>query len=239
MVHLTAPRSTPVEPVVLAFHGTRHPDGEATVRRIAADASALLGGSDVRVGWVDIHPELLADQLPGLGACTVVPCFLAAGYHVRHDVPAAVDASPHPVRVTDHLGARALDAVAARVNQAGGPGDAMVLAAIGSRFAAAQAEVADAAAALGLRLGVDVRPGFIFGGEPRVADVVTALRAEGRRDILIAPYAIAPGLFAERLAGLGARVAAPLGAHPTLVAALARLVNSSLDRRVSPGKLPD
>lgn len=212
-------------PIVLAFHGTRHPDGEPTVRAIAELVAESLGGADVRVGWLDIHEQLLADQLPDIGPCTVVPCFLAAGHHVRHDVPTAADASPHRVTVTDHLGDRALDAVVDRIGEAGGPGDAMVLAAIGSRIVSAQAEVAGAAEQLADRLGVRVRPGFIFGGTPTVAEVVSGLRSDGAGDVLIAPYAIAPGLFAQRLTLLGTRIAAPIGTHPALVNALAGLAN--------------
>lgn len=207
-------------PVVLAFHGTRHPDGEPTVRALAARVSDALGGADVRVGWVDIHPELLADQLPEVGPCTVVPCFLAAGFHVTHDVPAAASASPHAVRVAAHLGDSVLPAVADRLAQAGGPGQVVVLAAIGSRFDAAQSEVVTAAERLATLVGAPVRPGFIFGGAPRVGEVVADLRHEGFHDITIAPYALAPGLFADRLAGLGCRVAAPLGAHPAVVASV-------------------
>ncbi len=224
MVDLSATHTnTALGPVVLAFHGTRHPDGEPTVRAIASLVADALGGSDVRVGWLDIHPELLAEQLPGLGPATVVPCLLAAGHHVQHDVPAAADASPHPVRVTEHLADRALPAVADRIAEAGGPGDAVVLAAIGSRIESAQAEVVAAAERLTELVGVPVRPAFIFGGTPKVADVVAGLRADGKRDILIAPYAISPGLFEKRLTGLGTRIAAPIGTHPALIDAVAGL----------------
>lgn len=219
MVHLSSP-------IVLAFHGTRHPDGELTAQSIARAVSLELGGADVHVGWVDIHPRLLADQLPDLGPCTVVPCFIAAGYHVRSDVPAAAAASPHPVTVTPHLGASVdalLDAVADRVDEAGGPGDAVILAAIGSRFPEAQAEVEQAALLLETRLGAPVRAGFIFGGSPRVEDVTHALLGEGHASLVLAPYALAPGLFAERLTPLGFPIAAPIGAHPSLVSAVARL----------------
>lgn len=239
MVHLSGPHID--EPIILAFHGTRHPDGEPTVRALAARVSDALGGADVRVGWVDIHPELLADQLPGVGPCTVVPCFLSAGYHVTTDVPAAAATSPHHVQVTDHLGASVLDAVIDRIAQVGGPGSTVVLAAIGSRFDAAQDEVAQAAVRLADRMGVPVRPGFIFGGAPRVAHVVADLRREGSGDITVAPYALAPGLFADRLRGLGCRLASPTGAHPAVVAAVVdRILTASLGARTpSTAKLVD
>lgn len=234
MVDLSAPdrRVTPSvaadgDPVILAFHGTRHPGGEPVAHQIAARVSSALDGADVRVGWVDVHPDVLADTLPDVGDATVVPCFLAAGYHVRHDVPGAVAASPHRVRVTDHIGPRALDGVVERIAQAGGPGQGVVLAVIGSRYPEATAEVAAAAATLALLLGVPVRVGTIFSGEPTVAEAVAGLRAEGVDDLVIAPYAIAPGLFAARLDGHGARVASPIGTHPSLISAIAGLVRHS------------
>jgi sirohydrochlorin ferrochelatase len=51
-----------------------------------------------------------------------------------------------------------------------------------------------------------------------VGDVVSRLRAAGRRRIFIASYLLAPGLFHDLLADIGATaVAAPLGVHPGVV----------------------
>ncbi|MFV0406667.1 MAG: sirohydrochlorin chelatase [Propioniciclava sp.] len=221
--------STVTHPIVLAFHGTRHPDGEPTAHAIAAAVSQELGGAQVHVAWVDLHRELLHDFLPTVGPCTVVPCFLAAGFHVTHDVASAAAASPYPVTVTPHLGAReslcgVLAALSGRIAEAGGPGDALVLAAIGSRMAAAQAEIDAVAVRLADLWNVPVRPGFIFSGQPQVAAVADDLRTDGHRDLLMVPYTIAPGLFGERLRGLTPRLTAPLGPHPALVSAIAARV---------------
>ena len=83
-------------PLVLAAHGTVDPAGRAVTVEVAARSAERLGVR-AEVAYVDVcGPELLdvlgryADD-PGRGeAPVVVPFFLAAGYHVRHDVPTAV-----------------------------------------------------------------------------------------------------------------------------------------------------
>ena len=67
---------------------------------------------------------------------------------------------------------------------------------------------------------------------PGVTEAVDALVAAGAREVVVAPYFLAPGqhgvrdlpalasLCAERHPDLRVRVAAPLGLHPGLVAAL-------------------
>jgi len=81
-----------------------------------------------------------------------------------------------------------------------------------------------AAAALSGAVGRRVRVGFVATGAPRVAPLVTGLRAAGERRIAVASWLLAPGLFHRRLADAGADVvAAPLGVHPCVVDRLAQL----------------
>ncbi len=207
--------------LVLAWHGTRHPDGEGVAERVADRVARGLPGVDVRVGWVDLHPRTLPLVLAEAGDATLVPCFLSAGYHVRHDVPEAVAASGHRVAVTTHLGGALTGAVADRIAEAGGPGDGVVLAAAGSLHADALAEVEAVADELAGRLGVRVVAAYVYSARPGVAEAVASLRAAGAEDLLIAPYALAPGLWADRVAGLGTRIAQPLGDHPAVASAIA------------------
>ena len=66
--------------------------------------------------------------------------------------------------------------------------------------------------------GVAVTVGFGSAAQPAVAAAVAAARAAGAQRVAIAPYLLAPGFFADRLADAGADlVAAPLGAHPAVV----------------------
>lgn len=206
--------------LVLAWHGSRKPAGKARIAAITDAVAARLPGVTVHTAWVDIEPELLPQTLARAGDCTLVPCFLAAGYHVTHDVPQAVASVPHDVRVTPHLGGALHRALLDRVAEAGGPGAGVVLAAAGSQRAQARAEVAAVAARLADALGVDVRVGNVYLGEPSVDEVVGALRQAQGPDVLVLPYTLAPGLWSDRIAGLGVRVAAPLGHHPDVVGAI-------------------
>ncbi len=202
--------------LVLAWHGSRNPAGRELIERIARRVAGRLPGRAVHVAWVDIEPVQLAETLAEVGDCVLVPCFLAAGYHATHDVPEAVASVPHEVLVTPHLNG-ALDGVLLdRVREAGGAGDAVVLAAAGSKSPVAAAEVDATAARLAVALGVPVTVGNIYQSAPSVTDAVAA--ASG--DVLVLPYALAPGLWGERIAGLGARVADPLGDHDGVTAAI-------------------
>lgn len=214
MVDLSA-----ADTLILAWHGSRNPAGRDLIERIARRVSGRLPGVDVRVAWVDIEPIQLAETLAEVGDCVLVPCFLAAGYHATHDVPEAVASVPHDVVVTPHLNG-ALDRVLLdRVREAGGPGDAVVLAAAGSKSPVATAEIDATAARLSFALGVPVAVGNIYQSEPSVSDAVARLHRDAA-DVLVLPYALAPGLWGERIAGLGARVAAPLGDHDGVTAAI-------------------
>lgn len=84
------------------------------------------------------------------------------------------------------------------------------------------------AAGAGSGGGVAVTVGFGSAAEPGVAAAVAAARVTGAERVAIAPYLLAPGFFADRLAGAGADlVAAPLGAHPAVVDLLLLRVRST------------
>jgi sirohydrochlorin ferrochelatase len=72
--------------------------------------------------------------------------------------------------------------------------------------------------------------GFGAGAEPSVGDAVAQARRSGGR-VVIAPYLLAPGQFADRVREAGADlVAAPLGAHPAVIElVLQRAAEASTD----------
>ena len=109
--------------------------------------------------------------------------------------------------------------MADRLREAGRrPGDAVVLAAAGSSDPTAIASVRTQADLLSAELGTGVTVGLGSAAAPDVPAAVAAARATGAERVAIAPYLLAPGHFAARLAGAGADlVAAPLGAHPAVV----------------------
>lgn len=225
-------------PLLLVAHGSRSPAADTVVRELVAAAADRMPGLDVRVCYVDVRGPTVGDAVAGLAAhghrgAVVLPAFLAAGYHVRRDLPArlrAAAADPARFPVTPPLGPDRLLAAAAadRLRAAGHrSGDALVLAAAGSSDPRAVSQVRAAARMLGARTaaGAAVRPrvrvGFAATGGPQVGALVEGLRRSGERRVAVASWLLAPGTFQDRLLACGADVvAAPLGAHPDVVAAV-------------------
>lgn len=214
--------------LVLVCHGSRDPAATSCAAEITAALRQRLPGTEVRLGFVDIRrptvTEAVTDALGEVAGAVVVPAFLAAGFHVRVDLPAqlaAAGTTGPPVRLAAALGADpALVAVAAERLAAAGwrPGDTVVLAAAGSSDQRSLADVRTAARLLGAIVGRPVRVGFVASAAPRVDAVVADLRAAGGRRVAVASWLLAPGVFERRLDDCGADVIArPLGAHPTLV----------------------
>lgn len=74
------------------------------------------------------------------------------------------------------------------------------------------------AALLAAELGTEVTVGFGSAAAPDVPTAVAAARATGAHRVAIAPYLLAPGHFADRLATAGAElVAGPLGVHHAVI----------------------
>jgi sirohydrochlorin ferrochelatase len=113
-------------------------------------------------------------------------------------------------------------------------GDAVVLAAAGSSDPRAVADVRAAACLLSGHVGRRVRVGFIATGAPRIAPLVAGLRAAGEPRVAVASWLLAPGLFHRKLGTVGADVvAAPLGAHPAVVARLVHLAGAAAALRTA------
>ncbi|MDQ2710195.1 MAG: sirohydrochlorin chelatase [Actinomycetota bacterium] len=217
-------------PLVLVAHGTRDVAGTALIGRLAAAVGRRLPGVVVRLAFVDVRQPTVADALTQMldlagPPAIVVPAFLAAGYHVREDLPRQVaDAVPYGRAVlTPLLGPDPLLVAAAadRLARAGWrQGGVVVLGAAGSRDPRARVDLLAAADALARRLGTEVHAGYLASGEPKAAWLVAELRASGRR-VAAASWLLAPGLFHRRLADSGADVIAdPLGVHPAVVRAV-------------------
>lgn len=209
--------------LVLVAHGTRDPAGAVAIEEIAAAVRARLVDVPVEVAYADVRQPDVTSVLRGLsGPAVVVPAFLAAGYHVRVDVPQQIEASGRTdVVVTESLGTALVPVVHERLEEAGWrPGDAVVLAAAGSSDPRALADVRVVASMLAARTGSAVPVGYIATASPTVAEVVADVKAAGRR-VAVASWLLAPGLFHQRLAAAGADVvSAPIGAQPRVVEAV-------------------
>jgi sirohydrochlorin ferrochelatase len=157
--------------------------------------------------------------VPSAGAAAGPPAVSAAA--VRPSGAPAVPELTMPELLIDGL-VRRLPPVAV---------DAVVLAAAGTRNAAARETVAAAAAALGERLGVPAVAAYASAAAPTAGAAVAALRACGARRIGVAAYFLAPGLLYDvavgsAVAGGASTVAPPLGDAPELVGLVASRVHA-------------
>ncbi|MEU4160257.1 CbiX/SirB N-terminal domain-containing protein [Actinoplanes sp. NPDC026670] len=135
-------------------------------------------------------------------AAVVVPLLLSCGYHVRVDIAEAVAGTGIPV--TSPLGPDDVFLESLRRNLPG-RADAIVLASAGSSDPLWVQGIREVAAELPGR----VELGYTSGSGPRVGDVVNRLRAEGARNVAIAAYLLAEGLFYRTLHNAGADSVTP------------------------------
>ena len=211
-------------PLVLLAHGSRRPGPFSVMSRTAERVRTILPGVEVRTGYIELQPPDPATALEGLVDPVVLPFFLARGYHVLNDVPAAVDRHGSGT-VTGHLGVEEhlVEAVAQRLHEASAPLgglaglDHIVLGAAGSRQGVALEEVEAITRLLEARLGRRVTPAYLSAARPSVRDAVSTARARGARRVGVATYLLAEGSFHRALHSTGADVvAAPIGDHPAV-----------------------
>jgi sirohydrochlorin ferrochelatase len=208
-------------PVLVACaHGTRNPTGRRLIAELAIAARRLRPGLETTAAFVDVQPPTVVDVVAGLAAedrpAVVVPLLLSGGYHVHVDIAGAVAAHPGAVAARP-LGpdARLVAVLDDRLRAAGAdPRDrltAVVLAAAGSSDPRAVADVEETADLLQRSWAGPVTTGYGSAAQPAVTDAVAAARRAGAERVLVAAYLLAPGHFADKLAGAGAdAVTAPL-----------------------------
>lgn len=219
--------------LLLVAHGTRKPGGVAMIADLAERVAEQLGHR-VQVAFVDVlgpTPQDVLETMPADRPVVLVPAFLAAGYHVRVDVPAHVSSSGHPlVTVTPPLGPchGTVRVLADRLVESGWkPGDAVILAAAGTSDPHAQSDLRRTAAMLSAVTGDRVELAYAATGAPSVADAVALQRRRSDRRVVVASYLLAEGLFQDRLRQAGADlVTAPLGTH----GGMARLIANRFRR---------
>ncbi|MGW3998372.1 sirohydrochlorin chelatase [Amycolatopsis sp. NPDC004772] len=220
-------------PLVAVAHGSRDPRSAATVRALVDVVRAQAPGVPVHESFLDLSAPLVTEVLRGLydsghRTAVVVPLLLGSAFHARVDLPALIDSvvSDCPgfrVQVSDVLGADpALEAVAldrlAAAPHRGGTG--VLVSAVGSSNASANAVVASLAARWEERLGVPVSEAFASATQPDIPTAAAALRTRGVRHLVVASWFLAPGLLPDRIARLareadpGAFVAEPLADDP-------------------------
>ncbi|WP_329044310.1 sirohydrochlorin chelatase [Amycolatopsis sp. NBC_01488] len=220
-------------PLVAVAHGSRDPRSAETVRALVDVVRAQAPGLSVHESFLDLSEPRITDVLRELYAdghrtAVVVPLLLGSAFHARVDLPALIDqvVSSCPgftVTVSDVLGADpALEAVALD-RLASAPrrrGTGVLLSAVGSSNASANAVVASLAARWEERLGVPVSEAFASAAQPDIPAAAARLRARGVRHLVVASWFLAPGLLPDRIGRLAreadprAFLAAPLADDP-------------------------
>jgi sirohydrochlorin ferrochelatase len=201
-------------------HGSRDPAAQRTVEALLDEVRARRPDLDVRAAYVqNAAPDVEAALARAGTGAVVVPLLLSRGYHVAVDIGRAAAAAG--AAVASPLGpdpalAAALDE---RLAETGTPSTApIVLAAAGSSDPDAVADVEAQARLLAQRRGTPVVPAYATAQSPTVHDAVTRLLAEHAGPVAVAPYLLAPGHFADVIAGTAATwVARPIGVHPAIV----------------------
>jgi sirohydrochlorin ferrochelatase len=231
--------------VVLVAHGSRDPRAAAATRALTRAVARARPDWDVRDSYLDHSLPRPAQVLTGMShtRAVLVPLLLTNAYHGRVDVPGEVAAARAAgarldVDVSDVLGPASpslVDGLIRRMPVAGL--DAVVLAAAGTRDAAARSTVEDAAVALGARLGVSSAVAYASAAPPRAGEAVARLRAAGADRVGMAAYFLAPGrlydIAVESALAAGAVAAAqPLGDAPEMVELVEARVLAAVGRHV-------
>ncbi len=228
--------------LILTAHGSADPRSAQVTHAVAALVRARRPGLDVRVAFCERAEPNLRDVLSGLdGPAVVAPLLLASAYHARTDIPSIIDASGADVLQADTLGEdpRLVAVLRRRLTEQDlGPSRdvGVLVVAVGSSHAAANARTATLADALGGDWAA-VRVGYATGPQPSVTDGIAELRDLGARRVVVAPWFIAPGRITDRVAAVAsaenAVMAAPLGAHPLLAATVLDRFDDAVSARLA------
>jgi len=208
-------------PVIGLAHGSRHPGVVGSLAAVMR-AVAEVTGAPARAAYLDLTDPDLSQVAQSLAAeghreAVVVPLLFTSAYHATVDAPQAAreaaEASGVDLVVTPILGTGD-DVVHVLVGHAAASGirdtQPVLLFAVGSSVAAANAAVHDLAARLAAHRQGPVRAGFGT-TEPRGTGVLDELG----EDAAILPLFVSPGLLldpmARRAAERGHTLAPPLG----------------------------
>ncbi|MCY1140605.1 cobalamin biosynthesis protein CbiX [Actinoplanes sp. Pm04-4] len=226
--------------VVLVAHGSRDPRAAAATSSLARAVRRAHPSWDVHASYLDHAGPRPLDVLAGLPGrrAVLVPLLLTSAYHGKVDVPAVVEeAAGLPVDVTlaDVLGPSdaLIDGMMRRLPAA--DLDAVVLAAAGTRDAAARETITWAADALSARLSVPCVAAYASASPPDPGAAVRRLRAAGASRVGMASYFLAPGFLYDLAARTASEsgavaVADPLGDAPELVRLVADRVRAATSR---------
>jgi len=233
-------------PALLAVaHGSPDPRAESVLEALVARVGSERPGLTAVLAHLghtepDVPTALKSLVARGFDEIVVVPLLLTAAYHARVDLPALLDRArvTYPevsIAQAEVLGPHPLlfSLVRRRLAEAGAdPSTSVVLGAIGTSDAGANAELADVSASLGASIG-------FASGKPDVAEVVVAVRRRGVRSVAVASYVLAPGKLPDRFGMTSADIVTrPLGAEPEVVEVVLERFDSVVASRLCGGVSP-
>ncbi|MBV5243195.1 MULTISPECIES: sirohydrochlorin chelatase [Mycolicibacterium] len=211
--------------LILTAHGSADPRSAATARSIVECIRRLRPGLDARIAFCEQNSPNLRDvlaDLPGRHG-VVVPLLLADAYHARVDIPQMIAESGADVRQAAVLGEdeRLIHVLRQRLEHAGvsrlDPRVGILVTAVGSSRAAANANTEAVARELTLTTRWAATTAFATGPQPSLSDAAAHLRALGASRLVIAPWFLAHGRITDRVAAFARAhdipMSAPLGAH--------------------------
>ncbi|MCL6452031.1 MAG: sirohydrochlorin chelatase [Alicyclobacillus sp.] len=251
--------------VLFIGHGTTRPAGRAEFFELVRQVSARLrmgsmsggeahGRVSVRHAFLEFAEPTIAQAIEdavtsGIRELLLVPVFLFAARHLKHDIPQQLRALGEQLRdVSVHSTAAVgdcdglLDAAYARLQAAGftrGTDGTVVLVARGNHDPQAQAAFEAVARRLQGRFAIPkLAWAYLSGTGVPLEMVLARLSHAGERTFWILPYLWFQGFLTETLAervrravdfaGVGAaariRIAAHLGVHPRAVEAVAQSI---------------
>ena len=216
-----------VTALVLTAHGSADPRSSANTAAVADQLARMRPGLDVRLAFLEHSSQSLVEVLTQVsGPAIITPLLLANAYHARIDIPRQIASCANPERVwqapvlgeDDRLVSVARQRVAelgvSRLDEKLG----VLLVAIGTSDPAVNARTARVAPKLLTGTGwAGVTTAFATRPERPLADGLGRLRRQGARQVVIAPWFLAPGRVPDRVQRFaddtGIAMAAPLGAH--------------------------
>ena len=246
--------------ILVVGHGSRDPEGNVPVLDVCRRAEARLGMTPVQPSFLEfaaptIESGLAALHRRGVTRAIVVPLQLAAGRHVRYDIPCEVGrclAEMSDIRVvfSDHLGSHPeiMNLSRIRIDEAlGGQCERSgrteyLLVARGSSDPLVRGEILRVAAAK--RTGDDHRgfePCFLGMTQPSMETAIQIALSRNPDRIIVQPHLLFPGRLyrhvcrrVEDLAGIPPRLewvtAGPLGPDGRLVDCILDLAWYALER---------
>jgi len=246
--------------VLILGHGSRRPRANAELEALVEAFRRRHPGLDVGHGYIELAEPLLDEALARMAAraerVVVLPLFLFAAGHVKHDLPAALSRARAAFPRVRLGAARALgvdqamlDVALARTAAAlpllcpETAGTTLVVVGRGSSDVDANGDFCKVVRLLGEAGGFErADPSFIAITSPRFETAATRVLATGSGPLLVLPYLLFEGLLVEQLRdevaalrarhpGSEIRLAAHLGIHSRLLDLLDRRLDEAVTGR--------